>query len=385
MHFLTFILRNLTRRPTRSTLTVLGLTVAVASMIALLGITSNLLNSVQSSFERRGIDLVVQQAGKSSGLNSDFREYLVDEARKIKGVKAVDFAVVNLIDLTRGDNSEQVMIQGWRPDNFAFEEPGIITGRKLEWGDRNKVILGKTLADNLNKKVGDTVAFGGSENLYEVIGILKNNVVFDEGSAIVSLEDGRKLTHVQVTAFSVRVAKSSLETADQEVEAVREQIQNLVDPKDTSVRLVARTPAEYVASLTHLRMIRAIAWLISAIAVVIGVIGLLNTMAMSVLERTQEIGILRAVGWPPLRVIRMVLGEATLLSFAAAIGGTISAALAMHFLTLSSKVNGFIEGGLTLGVVAEGIGITLLIGLLGGVYPAIRAARLLPTEAIRHD
>jgi putative ABC transport system permease protein len=391
MLFITFILRNLTRRPTRSILTILGLTVAVASMIALLGITSNLLESVQSSFENRGIDLIVQQAGKSSGLNSDFREYLVNEAKKIPGVKQVDFAVVNLIDMTKENgNSEQVMIQGWRPDNFAFEENCVAEGRKLEKGDRHVVILGKTLADNLNKKVGDTIVFGrrdssNNENVYEVIGILKNNVVFDEGSAIVSLEDGRKLTGIQVTAFSVRIAKTSLESSDAEVDAVRKRIEALRDPEDTSVRLVARTPAEYVSSLSHLRMIRAISWLISAIAVVIGVIGLLNTMAMSVLERTQEIGILRAVGWPPFRVVSMVLGEATLLSLSAAAFGTLFAAVGMYLLTLSPKVNGFIESGLSPMVVAEGFAVTLMIGLLGGLYPAIRAARLLPTEAIRHD
>jgi putative ABC transport system permease protein len=387
MHFTTFVLRNLTRRPTRSVLTILGLTVAVASMIALLGITSNLLQSVQSSFESRGIDLIVQQAGKSSGLNSDFREYLVDEAKKIPGVKQVDLAVVNLTDMTKDSgNVEQVMIQGWRPDNFAFEDLKIVAGRKLEWGDTHKVILGQTLANNLKKKVGDRIVFSSdSKNTYEVIGILKSNIVFEDGSAIIPLEDGRNLTHSQVTAFSVRVAKTSLDAADAEVDAVRKQIIALHDPEDPSVSLEARTPAEYVASLTHLKMIRAISWLISAIAVVIGVIGLLNTMAMSVLERTQEIGILRAVGWPPFRVIRMVLGEATLLSLSAATLGTICAAGGMYLLTLSPKVNGFIESGLSLRVIVEGFAITILIGLLGGVYPAVRAARLLPTEAIRHD
>ena len=226
MHFMTFILRNLTRRPTRSALTILGLTVAVASMIALLGITSNLLQSVQSSFERRGIDLVIQQAGRSSGINSDFREYLVDEARKVPGVKRVDFAIVNFIDLTKDNgNSEQVMLQGWKPDNFAFEDLKFVAGRKLEPGDRHKVILGSTLANNLHKKLGDTIAFGprdNSENIYEVIGIIKSDVVFEDGSAIVPLKDAQDLTHIRVTAFSVRVAKSSLDTADAEVDAVRQ-------------------------------------------------------------------------------------------------------------------------------------------------------------------
>lgn len=390
MHFFTFILRNLTRRPTRSVLTILGLAVAVASMVALFGITSNIETSVESSFDSRRIDLVVTQAGRSSGLNSDFRMYLVDEARKIKGVKQVAYAVVNLIDVTRDSGyTDQVMIQGWRPDNFAFDDLEILAGRKIADGDRHKVMLGSTIAKNLSKNVGDSVVFGrreaeNTENVYEVIGIFKSKIVFEDGGAIVPYEDGRVLTGMQVTGFSVRVDKPTPDSSA-EVDAVREEIESLRDPEDPSVRLAAQSPASYTDSISHLKMIRAIAWLVSAIAVLIGVIGLLNTMAMSVLERTQEIGILRAVGWPPNRVIRMIIGEATLLSVAAAAVGVLTAALGLSLLTLSPKVNGFIESRLSLLVIVKGLGITLLIGLLGGVYPAVRAARLLPTEAIRHD
>jgi putative ABC transport system permease protein len=302
----------------------------------------------------------------------------------------VALAVVNLIDVTRDSGyTDQVMIQGWRPDNFALEDLQVVAGRRIEPGDHHKVMLGYTLANNLNKKVGDTMVFGrrepgNTENIYDVIGIFKSQVVFEDGAAIVPLEDGRSLTGMQVTGFSVRVDKPTPDSTA-EVESVREKIEALRDPEDPSVRLTAQTPASYTTSLSHLRMIRAITWLVSAIAIVIGVIGLLNTMAMSVLERTQEIGILRAVGWPPSRVIRMILGEATLLSLAAAVVGTLAAAGGMYLLTLSPKVNGFIESGLRLRVIAQGFAVTFLIGLLGGVYPAFRAARLLPTEAIRHD
>jgi putative ABC transport system permease protein len=112
---------------------------------------------------------------------------------------------------------------------------------------------------------------------------------------------------------------------------------------------------------------------------------MLNTMVMSVLERTHEIGILRAVGWPRGRVVRMVLGEAVVLGLAAAAVGAAGAVATTYLLTRFPQVNGFIEGGIAPVVIAEGFGLTALIGLLGGLYPAIRAARLLPTEAIRHD
>ena len=81
----------------------------------------------------------------------------------------------------------------------------------------------------------------------------------------------------------------------------------------------------------------------------------------------------------------MVLGESVFLGLAAAIFGGIAAEVVSYVLTLFPQVNGFIEGGIAPKVLAQGFGLTVLIGLVGGAYPAIRAARLLPTEALRHD
>ena len=390
MYFVTFITKNLLRRPVRTALTVIGLAVAIGAVIALLGISDNVQRSVASSFNQRRIDLVVTQAGRSSGLNSDFRQWFVDRVSEMPEVEAVSEAVVNLIDVTRETGySDQVMIQGWRPDNFAFEDLETIAGRKIEEGDKQVVMLGSTLAQNLNKQVGDTVVFGpydpmNLENQYMVIGIYRSFVVFEDGGAIIPLEEARKLTGMRVTGFSVRVKKPSPESIA-EIEAVKAKIAALRDPEDPSVRLNAQTPESYVDSVSQLKLVNAISWLVSAIGLIVGVIGMLNTMVMSVIERTQEIGILRAVGWPPGRVMGMVLGESVLLGLAAAVLGTIGAIAATHVLTLFPQVNGFIEGGIAPNVILQGLIFTVVIGLLGGAYPAFRAARLMPTEAIRHD
>ena len=390
MHFATFILKNIARRRTRSILTVLGLSVAVGSMVALLGVTANAEKSAIGAFETRRIDLVVQQAGRSSGLNSDFREYFVDETRKLPLVEGVSAAVVNLVDVTRDSGyTDPVMILGGRPDNFGYEDHVIVAGRKLQEGDRRKTMLGARTAENLKKSVGDTVVFGrpekdNTENVYEVVGIYRSPVVYENGGAIVSIEDGRILTGMEVSGFSVRVKKAAPDSTA-EVEEVRRQIETLRDPEDPSVRLTARTPEEFADRLQQLNMVRALSWIVSAIAIVIGIIGMVNTMAMSVLERTQEIGILRAIGWPRRRIMRMVLGESVVIALASAVVGTLAAVVATYVLTLSPKVNGFIEGGITPRVILQGFAFTLLIGVLGGAYPAFRAARLLPTEAIRHE
>ncbi|MBX9624248.1 MAG: ABC transporter permease [Gemmataceae bacterium] len=383
MYFVTFLTKNLTRRPVRTALTVLGLSVAVGSMVALLGISHNIVTSVLQSFLKRGIDLVVTQAGKGSDLNSDFDQNLVDQARQVPGVAGVDEAVVDIFNLVHDSGrTDQVMLQGWRLDNPAFDDVELVAGRKLRPGDKGKCVLGSTLAGNLGKGVGDNVRLG-ADAVFEVVGVIKSFVVFEDGAVTMTLDDARELTGKKVTGFSVRVAKSPGSTA--EVERVKEAIEALRDPKDPSVRLSARTPENYVNSVTHIRIVRAMAWMVSAMGMLIGVIGMLNTMVMSVVERTQEIGILRAVGWPPGRVVRMILGESLLLGLAAAAVGTAGAVAVSYALTQFPQVNGFVEGGIAPTVVAEGLGITLAIGLLGGLYPAVRAARLLPTEAIRHD
>lgn len=388
MYFAAFILKNLTRRPVRTALTVLGLAVTVGSMLALLAVSYNVERSVESAFDTRRVDLVVLQANKPLGLDSDFRESMVDQVRAMPEVERVSEGVISNANTVRESGSvdeNMFLVQGWKPDNFGFEDMQILSGRMLTAGDRHKVMLGQKRAAGMGKKVGDTITFvADPDHPYEVVAVYKSPVVFEDGGVIVPFADGQALTGKHVTGFSIRVKRNSPDGRD-EIVAVQKKIEALRNPEDPSVRLEAQPPEKYVQSVSQLQLIRAVSWLVSAIAFAVGVITMLNTMAMSVLERTQEIGILRAVGWPRFRVIRMILGEAAVIAAAATLAGVLIAFLGMQSLTLSPKVNGFIEPDLAPAVIARGAAITMLIGLIGGAYPAYRAARLLPTEALRHD
>lgn len=385
MYFLTFVLKNLTRRPVRTILTVLGLAVAVGSMIALLGIGHNVSTSVADSFERRGVDLVVMEKGKPNQTDSDLDEKLLDRVRALDGVEQVDAALAILLDLTRpGGSTIPALCFGWPPENFGYNDLKLIEGRQLRSGDRHKAMLGVTLAGHLKKGVGDTILLQGEP--FEVVGVFESFTVYENGAVLISLADAQELEGRQgrISGFSVRVKRTGGDP-DAEIDAVRQRIEALTDEQGRPARLSAQSVRDYVQTMLYIRIVRAMVWMVSVIAVVIGVISMMNTMAMSILERTQEIGILRAVGWTRRRVVKMVLGEAMLIGLAAAVLGTLGAIGATHALAASPRVSGFIQPGIAPLVIAQGVGLTVLIGLLGGAYPAIRAARLLPTEAIRHD
>src|SRR5262249_33557559 len=127
---------------------------------------------------------------------------------------------------------------------------------------------------------------------------------------------------------------------------------------------------EFVANVQQIKMSSAVAWITSAIALIIGAIGMLNTMIMSVFERTKEIGTLRAIGWRRSRIVNMVLGESVLLSLGGAILGSAAGFALVQVLTKLPNTSGIVSGNISWWVIGQGFLVAVGVGLAGAIYPA---------------
>ncbi len=383
MHFVDFVLRNLLRRRVRTALTVVGVSVAIAAVVALLSITGGFERSSADVYESHGVDLVVVRAGVSERLTSTLDQTLADRLKDLDGVRSVTMGLWE--DASFAGLDQPRRLDGWPPDSFAFEALSILPGgRSLEPGDSHVVLLGKTLAGELEKKVGDEVEMESSK--FKVVGIYQSGSMVDNSAAKVTLTDlqalmGRK---AEVSEFDIAMRKD-IGDRNAAMLKLRDQIENLKDDNGKKLGLAAQATQDFVASGNQIRLAHAMAWVTSAIALIVGSIGMLNTMIVSVLERTQEIGILRAIGWRKSRIMRMILVESFTLSFSGAIFGILLAYALIRILAGFPVAQGFVSGEITMQVVVMAYMLSILLGLVGGAYPALRGASLPPTEALRYE
>jgi putative ABC transport system permease protein len=375
MRFISLIGRNLLRRKARTSLTVLGLAIGIAAVVALLGIAWGFEQSFLNIYRAKGIDLVVVRGGVSRGLSSSLDESLIKRLRRVPGIRAVAPSLLDAVSFEDA-NLVSVLINGWEPDSLLFRGIRILEGRVFQEGDGRAALLGRVLALNLNKHVGDALDVAGET--FRVVGIFESDSLFENGGLIVPLRELQRMMgrEGQVTGFVVAAEQSGDRAA---VEALARRIEQELPG-------VAAVPArDYVQQDVQLRLAKAMAWMTSVVALVLGSVGMLNTMLMAIFERTREIGILRALGWRRKRVLMLILGEAVALGLGGAVLGLVLGIVGVRALSTVPTARGFITPDLPPAALAAGLVLGVALSLCGGLYPALRGASLDPIEALRHE
>lgn len=375
MRFHRFIVANLFNRPLRTLLTTFGVAVAISAVVSLVGISDGFEKSLRQAYENRGIDLLVLQKGQLQHVSSRLPESLEEKVAVIAGV---DKCEPMLIDVTSLDESQMfgVQVQGWRTSSFFFEQLEVIEGEKPESAGRKEIIIGEKLAEGLKKLVGDTIELLEDET-YTIVGIYTSPNVFETGWIIMPLEDLQEfmMAEGEVTGYAVVAETHDRKT----LEGIRDEINKL----DT--RAEATIARDFAENASELKIAGTLAWMTSSIALVVGALAVLNTMLMTVFERTHELAVMRALGWRKQRVLTLVLAEALALTVLGAALGNLMGAGVVKFLSLSESGGRVVDGSVSPLVFLQGFAVAVALGLLGGLYPAWRAANLEPIDGLRHE
>jgi putative ABC transport system permease protein len=162
-------------------------------------------------------------------------------------------------------------------------------------------------------------------------------------------------------------------------------IESLKDEQGQPLGLKGQPTHQFVSTATESRLGSALAWALTAIVLVLSLVGIVNTMLMSVVERTKELGILRAVGWRRSRILRMILGESILISILGVIAGSLTAWALVYVLSQWSRTSLLVTTISSITAVVPGATIAMVAGIIGALYPAYHAARVLPIESLRYE
>jgi putative ABC transport system permease protein len=352
-------------------LTLVGIAIAITTVVALGVVTTGMKSTADDFVTSGGADFLVAQEGAADLSFSTLPEDIVTEIAAQPDVASVRGA---LLHVTTAGSNPFFFLSGVEHEALASQELDLVAGRLLEDDDERGVLLGEKAADDLSATVGSTVEIGDAS--WIVIGVYRSEGLWEASGGIAGLADlqevAQKPDTVTIAFVTVTPGASPTVVADRIEQAV------------PAVVTIADAD-EYSKVDQGFVLVDAANVAISLLAVVIGGIGVMNTMIMSVFERTREIGILRAVGWTGRRVMRMVLLESLLLCIAAAVVGALVGVAVTRLVLLAPAVQGFLDLAYTPDIFVRAVVVALIVGLVGASYPAWRATRLSPMEALRYE
>jgi ABC-type antimicrobial peptide transport system permease subunit len=360
-------LRNLWRRRTRTALTLLGISIGIAAIISLGGLAQGMDNILTQMWRASQIDVFAIEAG----VDSDFSA--IDEQVGARIAARPDVRAVSGIIMSGISTPENPMllIFGYHPRELAIRHFRIREGKPLE-GSR-EAIVGRKLAEEMGLQVGDTLRLMDSN--FRVVGIFETGLAYEDVAVVIGLREAQALLGKphQVMMYGITLHDP------RQAERVRDELEATFPEVDFALS------SDATETMSDYAVMQEMVGQISFLAIFIGAVGMLNTMLMSVLERTREIGVLRAVGWRRRRVLGMILRESLVLGAIGGICGILFGLGIGKAVELLPGVWGTLKPLYTPQLLAQAVVIGMLAGAVGGLYPAWRATRLSPVEALRYE
>lgn len=346
---------------------------AVGAFVGLVGFSNSFENAWLRIYSSSGTDMTVI---RGTFLNTTVDQSAGATLKTLPLVAQETPVIYNLMDLTPEVNA---LAYGWKADSYQFDSIHILSGQRFHDGQL-EVMLGDLLSQDLKKNVGDTLEIQGTP--FTVCAIYHGASGLQADAVIMPLGQLQELSSMQgkVSTYDVRLRPAPAgESEEHYLKRAQAQIEAAL-PGLRAIPAAQRAHSNQFVQLAH-----ASAWGTSSIALLIGILGIANTMAMSVFERTREIGVLRALGWNRRQVLVLIQLEAAVLGLGGGLVGIVFGWCALHLLAALPQTASIVSAIFPVPLLAEALGIAILAGLIAGALPAWRAAQLSPVEALRHD
>jgi len=374
---------GLRSRPTRVVLAALGIAIGIAAMIAVIGISTSSQARLAAEFDKLGTNLLTVMPGKDlAGKDAELPTTAPAAVGRLPGV--TDVSSISQLKGVATYRNEYISKQKTSGLGAAVADPHLLetlsatltAGTWLNAANAQypTVVLGAVAADRLGvTQPGTQILIG--DTLHTVVGILDPVALVPAIDALALI--GAAHAH---TAFEYKDSPTMIfeRSDDANVDSIRTLLPAAANPENPGQVAVSRPSDALAAKYATDQAFTGLLVGVGSVALLVGGIGVANTMIISVLERRREIGLRRALGATRRHIQIQFLTEALLLSL---LGGVAGVVLGIAVTVVFTAVNGWVLS-IPIPVFAAAVGATVVIGAIAGLYPALRAARLPPTEAL---
>ncbi len=374
--------RNLKRQSVRTVLAAIGIIIGVIA-ISSMGILGNSLKlSVTDSFTDIGDKLIISPAIGEDAVT----DRQVDQMRKVDGIDEIIKVSSSgeLLDYRDGGTKTQIYASVYDIDKDGLGSLVELEEGRLFKSGSTDCVVGSTIADRMELSIGRKVEIDGSK--LRVVGILKERGIgFDistDNGVFTSSAMYDKLYPDEEEGYDSVIVK--VENIN-DIESVKEDIKSRINKKDVLIDVFATNTI--IQSLDDIfRSISLFLMGIGSISLLVAGVSILNVMLMSTMERTKEIGIMKAVGASREDILKMFLLEALFLGILASIvGGILTIGGSYLLIALIVEDTNYLLKLSNILYIAEGITFGIVTSLVGGMYPAWKASQMKPLDALRHE
>ncbi len=391
MNYFTLALRNLKHRKLRASLTTIGIVIGIAAIIGLISISQGFQRALETQFEEIGANNIFiypeggLQAAFSGGMTDDDMDVL-------EGMSEFEWVVGYGFTVTTGEFSDQEVaipqIVGFKSENLdkTFDGVGyeVVEGRFIKDGERGKIFVGNRFAEDLFDKkvrVGNKVLIKGQR--FQVVGILERfGNQQDDNGVYMNIDDYREIFDSEDLNFLQMKVKEGFDLNE-----VAAKVERKLEDQRGNDNFDVQTPDQLMGQFNAiLDIMQLVLVAIAAISLLVGGIGIMNSMYTSVLERTREIGIMKSLGAKKSEILKLFLFEAGALGLAGGLLGCIFGGLIAYSVQFGAEQAGFLllkiqfEPWLYL----SGLLFAFIVGMVSGALPAKQATDLQPVEALRY-